>query len=131
MPFPLVSECRAPRIFALERLVELVHARELVAAVAWLAPQEAQVDEREHDVADIGGGSHPPVLQDEPRHHAEALEREIAASEGKLASANVTPLVQSLLAILERREHEEICTFIEPRFAQANAVHDPVAEGKL
>src|SRR5581483_6176185 len=52
----------APRIFALERLVEIEHADELVARVRGLADQQPEIHQCEHDVADVSGGAHAPVL---------------------------------------------------------------------
>jgi hypothetical protein len=68
------------------------------------------------------------VLEDQPGHNAEALQRQIAAGQGQLAAVDVPPLVESLLAELERGEHEEVRALVESRLAEPNSVHDPVSK---
>src|SRR2546421_11122659 len=82
----------APRIFALERAVEVEDADELLAPVSRLADEESEVDEREDDVADVGGGADAPVVQHQARHDAVAFEREIAARHRELAAGDVAAL---------------------------------------
>ena len=60
-----------------------------------------------------------PVLENQARHHAEPVEREVAAGQRELAAGDVATFVEALLAILEGREHEQIRALVEPRLAGA------------
>ncbi len=135
---PLPNFCRltsvghtAPRIFALECLIEIEDFHELVARVGGLAHEQSQIHEREHDVADVTAAAYAPVLEHEARHHAEALEGQVAARERELPSRDVPALVEPLLAVFEGGEHEQIRALVEPRLTQPDAVHDPVPKGQL
>src|SRR6185295_16708659 len=116
----------APRVLAIERLIEVEDAGELLARVGRLAHEKAEVDEREHDVAEIRSTLDSPALEDEARHDAEAVEREITGGERELLARDVPALGQALLAELEGREHEEIRALVIPRLTQPDLVHDPV-----
>jgi hypothetical protein len=96
--------------------------------VGRLAHEEAKVDQREHNVANVGAPAYAPVLEDESSHDAEPLEGQVPASQGELAAVDVPPFLHPLLAELEGGEHEEIGVLVEPLFAEANPVHDPVAK---
>src|SRR3712207_6184293 len=78
-----------PGVVALERLPELEHAHELVARVGREADEEAEVHQREHDVAEVRGAPDAPVVEHLAREDAEAIEREVAARGGELAPADV------------------------------------------
>src|SRR5687767_2554444 len=98
--------CPAPRILTLEGPIEVEDVGEIVARVGRLAEEESEIDEGEHDIADVGGAAHTPVVQDDPRGQAEALEGEVAAGFGQLTPADVPPFRESGLRVLERLEHE-------------------------
>src|SRR3954462_14924865 len=96
------DELSAPGIVALERLVEVEDGDELVARVRRLTHEQLELDQREDDVADVARGVDPPALETEPRQHAEAIERQIAARERELAPTDVAPLREPLLAVFQR-----------------------------
>ena len=96
----------------------------------WLR-RKSEVDESEDDVANIGGGRDPPVLQHDLRHQAVSLESEIAACVSKLGSGNVTADFELRLTYLERGKDEQVSLFVEPRLADANPVHDAFAKCQL
>src|SRR4051794_15257391 len=77
----LLYELRAPRVVARKGLIEVEDAGELVAGIGGLAHQQLEVHEREDNIADVRGGAHAPVLEDEAGHHAEALQGEVPAGE--------------------------------------------------
>jgi hypothetical protein len=118
----------APWVFAIECLVEVVHVGEFLARIGRLAHEESEVDQREHDVTNVGGALHSPALEDEARHDAEALAREVAARQRELAAGDVASLGQPLLAELERGQDEEIGALVVSRLAQPDPVHDPVSK---
>src|SRR5262245_26603849 len=70
---------RTPRIVALERAVEIENIREFVFRVGRLADQQPELDQREHDIADVTGALDAPVLEYHAGHHAVSVKREIAA----------------------------------------------------
>src|ERR1700719_87423 len=72
-----------PGIIAVERVLEVEHAGEIVARVAGLAEQQAKIHQGEHDVPEVGGGCDAPVLEHHPREHTVPLPREIAARLGE------------------------------------------------
>src|SRR6185437_1629732 len=121
----------APGVLPVEGLVEIEDVAELIARIRWLADEQAEVHEREDDVAQIRGGDHTPVLEHKPGHHAKTLDGQVAARFGELTAGDVTALRQPGLAELQGGEHEEIRSFIEARLASPNAVHDPIAETQL
>ena len=92
-----------PRIVALEGLIEAENVGEIQARVRGLTDQKTHLDECEHDVADIGGRSNAPVVENQARHDAVAIERKISARFGELASRNVSPLGEPRLRELESR----------------------------
>src|ERR1035437_767103 len=59
-----------PGIVAVERVPEIEDAREILPRVGRLAQQQAEVDEREDDVPEVGGRSDAPVLEHHAREHA-------------------------------------------------------------
>jgi hypothetical protein len=69
------------------------------------------------------------MFEHEPGHHAKALEREVPARERELAPADVPPLGKPLLAELERAEHEQIGTLVEPLLTHTDSIHDAIAKG--
>jgi hypothetical protein len=71
------------------------------------------------------------VLEDETRHHAVALEREVAARRGQLPPGDVPALGEPSLAELQGGEHEQVRVLAEPLLAQPDAIHDPVAKRQL
>src|SRR6185503_4381794 len=95
----------APRIFALEGLIELEHPNEFLTAVGRLAHEQPEIDKGEDHVADVAARPDAPMLEHEPRHDAEPLEREVPAGQRELSPADVASLVEALLAILEGGEH--------------------------
>src|SRR5512146_1177383 len=136
-PRPRVHWCgspdpdHAPGVLPVKGLVEVEHVAEFIARIRWLADEQAEIHEREDNVAQVRGGDHTPVFEHEPGHHAEALEGEVAAGLCQFTAGNVTALGQPDLAEFQRGEHEEIRSFIEARRASPNAVHDPIAETQL
>jgi len=120
-----------PRIVALERLIEAEHIRKVEARVGGLADEEPEIDQREHDVAEIGGGPHAPVVEHETRHHSVPIEREVAARFRQLATRDVPTLRKTRLRELEGRKNEQVRVLMEPRLAQANLVHDTVSKRQL
>ena len=125
------AELRTPGVVALERLVEVEDPEELIARIGRLAHEQLELDEGEHDVADVGGAANAPVLQHDPRQNPKTLQSQVATGERQLTARDVTSLRQPLLAILQRAEHEEIRALVEPLLAQADAVHDTIAESQL
>ena len=71
------------------------------------------------------------MLEDEARHDAESLEGQVAARERELAAGDVAPFVESLLAVLEGGEHEQIRALVEPRLSQPDPIHDAVPKRQL
>ena len=112
-------------------MIEVEDVGKLIARIRGLAHQQLELDEREHDVADVGSAAYAPVLEDHAGEHAEALEREVATGEREFATGDVAPLRETLLALLQRAEHEEIGALVEPLLAQADAVHDSIAKSQL
>src|SRR2546423_2254668 len=125
------DELRAPGVVAFERLIEIEDGDELFASVRRLAHEQLEVDEGEHDAADVGGAANAPMFQHYPRHDAEPLEGQVPTSESELAAADVAAFGQPLLAVLESAEHEEVRALVEPLFAESNAIHDSIAESQL
>jgi hypothetical protein len=121
----------APGILALEGAVEIVDVDEIFAAVVGLAEEQAEIDESKHDTADVGGGADAPMIEDESGENTEAEESEVTARLGELASGDVAALGEPGLAILEGGEHEEVCTLLEARLAQADLIHDPISKRQL
>src|SRR5260221_3853695 len=121
------GELRAPRIVALERLIEVEDFAELVPRVRRLAHQQLEIHEREDDVAEVCGRVHAPVIKDEARHDAEAVQRQIATRQGKLAPTDVATLRQALLAKFQGAEDKEICALVESRLAPAESVHHDIS----
>ena len=70
----------------LEGLVEAEHIREIEARIGRLTDQKAEVDEGEDDVANVGGGAHAPVIEDQSRHDAVAIQSQVAARLRKLSA---------------------------------------------
>src|SRR5215211_3495835 len=120
-----------PRVVALERLLELEHADELVARVAREADEKAEVDEGEDDVAEVGGAAHAPVLEHDAREDAEPLQGEVAARAGELGPADVAALREAVLRELERRQHEQVRLLVEAPLPQPNPIHHAVAKREL
>ena len=120
-----------PRVLPLERLIEVEDLDEFVTRVRGLAHQQTEVYEREYDITDVGAGANAPVLEDDARHHAKALEGQIAAGEGQLPAADVAAFFHALLAKLQGGEHEELRALVEPRLAEPDAVHDSVPKRQL
>src|SRR6185437_4566294 len=121
----------APGILPVKGLVEVEHVAEFITRIRWLADEQAEIHEREHDVTQIRGGDHTPVFEHKAGHHTKALEGEVAACFGQFAPGNVTTLGQSGLAEFQSGEHKEIRAFIEARLASPNAVHDSIAKTQL
>jgi hypothetical protein len=71
------------------------------------------------------------VLEHDTGHHSVTIERERATRVRQLATGDVSPLRELGLAILQRREHEEIRVLVESRLTKPDAIHDSVAEGEL
>src|SRR4051794_22289433 len=84
---------RTPGVIAPERLVEIEDVLEVLARVVGLTQQQAELDEREDDVSNVTGSANAPLLEDEARHDAEALEGEVAAGGRELLSGDVATLV--------------------------------------
>jgi hypothetical protein len=68
------------------------------------------------------------MLEDDPRHDAEALEGQVAAGQGELAAIDVPAFFEALLAELEGGEHEEVRALVESRLAEPNSIHNPVSK---
>src|SRR5205823_14421746 len=111
-----------PGVIALESQVEIEYVDELVARILGLAEQKAEVDEAEHDVADVGSGADAPVLEDDARHHAVALERQLTARVGQLDAGDVAPHRELGLTHLERGAHEQVRLPVKARLGAGNPV---------
>src|ERR1041385_6728317 len=116
----------APRVFPLERLVEVEDVDELVAAVGRLAHEEPEVDQREYDIPDLAARPDAPMLEDEAGHDAKALERQIPARKRQSPAGGVPALVEPLLGVLEGRQDEHVGPLVEALLPKADAVHDAV-----
>ena len=91
----------APRILALKRLIEVEHVDKFFARIGRLAHEQLELDQREHDVADVGAVSQAPMLENQAGHDAKSFERQVATGQGELAARDVAALFEALLAILE------------------------------
>ncbi len=107
----------APRIFALEGLIEIEHVGELVAGVRRLAHEQSELDERKDRIAEIGRARHAPTLEDDARHDAKPVEGEIPAGEGELAAGDMATLGETLLAELQSGKDEEVRALVEALLA--------------
>ncbi len=121
-------ERAAPGILALECLIEIKHVDELAPGVGGLAHEQTEIDEGEHDGADVATGPHSPVLEHWARHDPEPIEGHIPASQRELSPRDMTALIEPLLAILEGGEYEQIRALVEPRLVQPNTVHDAISK---
>src|SRR6185437_4341461 len=118
----------APGIFALERAIEIEHVNELVSGVGRLTHEQTQINQREYHIADVRAAPDAPMLEHHASHHAEPLQRQVAAGERQLEACDVPAFVEALLAILERRQGKQIGALVEPRLAQPDPIHDPVSK---
>ena len=71
------------------------------------------------------------MLEHLPRQDAVAVERQIPTGDSQLASANVATLGEPRLAVLERRQHEQVSVLVEPPLPQPDLLHDPISERQL
>jgi hypothetical protein len=115
----------------LEFLVELEDVDEIIASVGRQANEQAEVDECEDNVTELASRSNAPMLEDDGRHHTVALEREVTACLGELATGDVPPLGEAQLRELERCEHEQVCALVKARVARPNAFHDALSKCQL
>src|SRR5688572_16760564 len=99
-PAASASDAGAPRIVAAERLIEAKDVVEVVERIVRLTQQHPEVHQREHDVPDIRGRTDSPMLENEARHHPEALERQIPAARRQFLSRDMAAFIETLLAIL-------------------------------
>ena len=120
-----------PRIFAFESLLEIEYLAEIISRILRLADEQAEVDECEHNVANIAGAFHAPMLEHEFGSYSETLQCECAAGMRQLRPGNVPPFGEPGLTILERVQHKQIRALVEPRFACAYLIHDAIAESQL
>ena len=92
-----------------------------------MIPFDAPATEATVRALELAGAlEHPAIL-----HHSlrtARLASLVAAGEGQFLAGDVAAFIELLLAILEGREHEEVRALVEPRLAQPDAVHDPVAK---
>jgi hypothetical protein len=109
-------------------LVEIEDVHELVTRVGRLTHEHSKIDERENDVADVGAATNSPMVEYDSSHDAESIESQVAAGERQLRSTDMSAFIETLLAILEGTEHEQVCSLVEPRLAKPNTVHDAVAK---
>ena len=121
----------APWVFAFEGVFEIEHAEEIVARIMRLTDEQSHVDEREDDIADVARTAQPPMFEDEARSEAKALQREFTTGVREFRTSDVSTFEQPLLAMLKRRQYEEICALFEPWFTQTNLLHDTVAKRQL
>ena len=121
----------APWIFALECVCEIEDTEEIVARIMRLTDEQSHVDEREDDVANIARAAQAPMFEHEAGSHAEALQREFPTGVCEFRAGDVSTFEQPLLAMLKRRQYEEICALFEPWFTQTNLLHDTVAKRQL
>jgi hypothetical protein len=95
-----------PRIVALERLVEAKDVRKIEARIGGLADEQPEVDQREDNITNVGGGADSPMIEDEAGHHTISIEREIATRFGQLAARDVSTFGQARLRIFQRRQQK-------------------------
>ena len=121
----------APRVLALECVFKIEDAEEVVAGILRLTDQQTHLDEREHDIADVARAAKSPMFKDQSGGHAKALQRQLSASVCKLGTSDVPTFEKALLAMLKRRQHEEICALFKAWFTQTNLLHDAIAKRQL
>lgn len=74
-----------------EDFFEVKQTLEILRAVFLLLGENADVDEREHDLAEIIGRVNAPVFQNGSRQGAESLDRKVPGTVSKLLAGYVTP----------------------------------------
>jgi hypothetical protein len=115
----------------LEFLVEPEDVDEIIASVGRQADEQAELDQCEDNVTELGRRSNTPMVEDDGRHHAIALEREVAARLDELAAGDMPPLGEAKLGELERREHEQVRALVKARLPRPNAFHDSLSKCQL
>src|SRR5205823_11404979 len=88
---PLPPLHPGPAVAGAEQLGEIVHPLEVRGLVARLAGQQADIDQREDDAAQVVGAGDTPVREDGRREQAELVEREVAACPGEFGPGEVAP----------------------------------------
>src|SRR5260370_9993185 len=121
-PTPLAARHAGPAVARAEHLRELVHPLEVLALVARLACQEADVNEREHDAPQVLGARDAPGRQDGRREQPELLEREVATGPGELRARQVASRWQLRLGVLGRGEAEQGSTLLRAPILPAQAL---------
>lgn len=92
----------------LEDLVELEHANEVVTTIRRLTDQQVQIDEREDNIANVGGRTNPPMIENVSSEQPVPLECKIPAGGGELTPPNVATFSKARLAELQGGEHEQV-----------------------
>jgi hypothetical protein len=115
-----------PRIVAFENVVKLEHIDEVVTAIGGLTNQQAEIDQSEHNVADVGGATDSPMIQDVSGEHTVTIERQITTRTRELASCNVPTLGEPGLAELQRGKNKQVRGLLETSLAQPDLVHDSI-----
>jgi hypothetical protein len=115
----------------LEGLLELKDVDEIVARVGGQTDEKPEVDESEDDIAEVGRRTDAPMVEHDARHHAIALEGEVATRFSKLATGNVASLGKPELRELECRENEQIRALVKSRIARAYTLHHAISKSQL
>src|SRR5690606_6096828 len=106
-----------PGVACLEGLLEIVDPVEAVDRVVVLLDEHAEVDQGEHDLAQVTGSRDPPVFEYRAGHEAPALKRQIAAAHRELGAADVPWLTEPLYREVQGRQDEEIRRLVVRRVA--------------
>lgn len=112
----------------LERAVKVEDVIEFFPAIVRLADQKSKLDKSKNDIANIVCAANPPVLENHSGHYAIAVERQIAAGSGELATGDVAPLGQARLREFERRKHEQISLLLKARLPGADSIHNAISK---
>src|SRR6266550_511431 len=101
-----------PAIPGPEHLREVVHGVEVLDPVALLPGEEADVDQHEHDAAEILRVGDSPVGEDRRGEQAELLQREVATGPRELAPREMPAGGEAALRELERGKHEQVAALV-------------------
>src|SRR6476660_2507115 len=120
-----------PPVRVAERVGERVHPLEVLDLVARLGDQQPDLDQREHDAAEVLRPGDAPVRQHGLGQQAELIPGEVAAGPGELGAAHVTPDLQTGLQILDGGEHEQEPALVVGSTSRADARENVIGELQL
>src|SRR5690606_16924142 len=92
---------------------------------------QAKIDQGKDNVSNVTGATHTPMIEHHARCEAETLQREFAACMREFGTGDMATFGQVRLAELERSEHKQVCTLVEPLLTQADLIHDAFTECQL